>query len=131
MNIIPKAALSEGEIWQLKFRIGVGERWADIIRVLSCAGFRPAFVTGWRGKPIGQSRRNGAGGGECLLATRRFDAIESRSDCRYSPAFVVARSAKKILGTDPEKAPLHGSTAASREIRELRDIVFGMRREMK
>ena len=63
-------------------------------------------MTGWRGKPIGQSRRNGAGGGECLLATRRFDAIESRSDCREispeqselrqqslegCPVFVVAR----------------------------------------
>ena len=54
-------------------------------------GRRPAFVPGWRGKPTGQLRRSGAGGGECLLAMRRFDAIESRSDCRDSPVFVVAR----------------------------------------
>ena len=51
----------------------------------------PAFVPGWSGKPTGQLRRSGAGGGECLLAMRRFDAIESRSDCRDSPVFVVAR----------------------------------------
>ena len=56
-------------------------------------GRRHAFVPGWRGKPTGQLRRSGAGGGECLLAMRRFDAIESRSDCRDSPGFVVARSA--------------------------------------
>ena len=61
-------------------------------------GRRPAFVPGWRGKPTGQLRRSGAGGGECLLAMRRFDAIESRSDCRDSPGFVVARERSRPIG---------------------------------
>ena len=60
-------------------------------------GRRPAFVPGWSGRPAGQLRRSGAGGGECLLAMRRFDAIESRSDCRDSPGFVVARQRQHLI----------------------------------
>ena len=68
--------------FDIKAKVG---HWAMTLFVFFRVGRRPEFVTGWRGKPIGQLRRNGAGGGERLMATRRFDAIESRSDCRVSP----------------------------------------------
>ncbi|MBR5550125.1 MAG: hypothetical protein IKU71_10430, partial [Kiritimatiellae bacterium] len=65
---------------------GKGALLAPNFRVISCV-VKTTFRVRHGGKPIGKLRRNDAGGGECLLAMRRFDAIESQKrlpPCRFS-----------------------------------------------
>ena len=71
---------------------GKGALLAPNFRVISCV-VKTTFRVRHGGKPIGKLRRNDAGGGDCLLAMRRFDAIESRKrlpPCRFSWSRVSA-----------------------------------------